>query len=395
MKTPFDILDPLCYITSMTQTLIRNYEYRIYPNATQRRVLFNTLRVCKDLYNACLERRKTLYETTGKGMGVYTQIKERATYGIDLSSVYSQVTQNVCARVDNAFKGFFRRVKHGEKPGYPRFKSLARYDSFTYPQSGFKILDKHVVLSKIGTVKIKKHRELPEGSKIKTCTVRKNCLNQWFVVLSIEIPTEVVNTTGNDVVGIDVGCESFLTLSTGEKLEHPHLYKKFEKRLANAQAKYAKLKQRPKVDKAKRKAKYRKNKLYTKVKNQRKDFLHKLSRELVNRFDTLYVEDLNIKGMLKDNWRNLNKSICDSGWGYFIQYLAYKAEEAGKKVVKVNPAYTSQICSGCGYMVKKELSVRRHKCPSCGLDIDRDVNAAINILSFGTKLSNENVGKSL
>ena len=165
--------------------------------------------------------------------------------------------------------------------------------------------------------------------------------------------------------------------------------------LAEAQAKYDKLKQRPKVDKAKRKAQYRKNKLYTKVKNQRKDFLHKLSKKLTKQYDVFYVEDLNIKGILKDNWRNLNKSICDSGWGYFIQYLTYKAEEAGKKVVKVNPAYTSQICSGCGYMVKKELSVRRHKCPNCGLDIDRDVNAAINILSFGTKLSNGNVGKSL
>ena len=134
----------------MAQTL-RNYEYRIYPNKTQRIVLFDTLRVCKDLYNACLERRKTLYETTSKGMSVYTQIKEKHTYSVDISSVYSRVTQNVCDRVDNAFKGFFRRVKCGDEPGYPRFKSLNRYDSFTYSQSGFKVLDKHVVLSKIGT----------------------------------------------------------------------------------------------------------------------------------------------------------------------------------------------------------------------------------------------------
>lgn len=379
----------------MTQTLVRNYEYRIYPNATQRQALFDTLRVCKDLYNACLERRKTLYTTTGEGISVYSQIKERNTYGVDLSSVYSQVTQNVCARVDNAFKGFFRRVKHGETPGYPRFKSLARYDSFTYPQNGFKILDKHVYLSKVGTIKLKKHRELPEGSKIKTCTVKKNCLNQWFIVLSIEVLIEAAEATGNDAVGIDVGCESFLTLSTGEKFEHPHFYKKTEKRLAKASSKYDKLKECSRTDKAKRRAKYRKNKLDTKVKNQRKDFLHKLSKKLTQQYDVFYVEDLNIRGMLKDNYRNLNKSICDSGWGCFIQYLTYKAEEAGKKVVKVNPAYTSQICSGCGYMVKKELSVRRHRCPHCGLDIDRDHNAALNILSFGTKLSKGNLGRSL
>lgn len=378
----------------MTQTL-RNYEYRIYPNKTQRIALFDTLRVCRDLYNACLERRKTLYETTSKSMGVYTQIQERNTYGVDLSSVYSQVTQNVCARVDNAFKGFFRRVKSGEKPGYPRFKSLSRYDSFTYPQSGFKVLDKHVALSKIGTIKMKKHRELPKGSKIKTCTVKRNCLNQWFIVLSIEVPLQPPVVASDNAVGIDVGCESFLTLSNGEKIEHPHFYKKSEKRLAKATSRYDKLKKLPRDNKTKRKAKYRKNKLNVKVSNQRKDFLHKLSRKLVQRFDTLYVEDLNIKGMTKDNYRNLNKSICDSGWGYFFQYLTYKAEEAGKKVVKVNPAYTSQICSGCGYMVKKELSVRRHRCPQCGLDVDRDHNAALNILSFGTKLSKGNLGRSL
>ena len=193
----------------MAQTL-RNYEYRIYPNKTQRVALFDTLRVCKDLYNACLERRKTLYEATGKSIGVYTQIQERHTYGVDLSSVYSQVTQNVCARVDNAFKGFFRRVQCGEKPGFPRFKSLNRYDSFTYPQGGFKVLDKHVVLSKVGTIKLKKHRELPEGSKAKTCTVKKNCLNQWFIVLSIEVPLEPPVVTSDNVVELMWGASPFL-----------------------------------------------------------------------------------------------------------------------------------------------------------------------------------------
>ena len=378
----------------MAQTL-RNYEYRIYPNKTQRIVLFDTLRVCKDLYNACLERRKTLYETTSKGMSVYTQIKEKHTYSVDISSVYSRVTQNVCDRVDNAFKGFFRRVKCGDEPGYPRFKSLNRYDSFTYSQSGFKVLDKHVVLSKIGKIKLRKHRELPVGSKIKTCTVKRNCLNQWFIVLSIEVPLEPPVVTSDNAVGIDVGCESFLTLSSGEKIEHPHFYRKSEKRLAKAEAKYERLKRLPRDNKAKRKAKYRKNRLDVKVRNQRKDFLHKLSIKLVQRFDTLYVEDLNIKGMTRNNYRNLNKSICDSGWGYFFQYLTYKAEEAGKKVVKVNPAYTSQICSNCGHMVKKALSVRVHVCPQCGLTLDRDQNAALNILSFGTKLSKGNLGRSL
>lgn len=374
----------------------RNYEYRIYPNKVQKEALLNTLRVCKDLHNACIERRKTLYEEEGRGLNVYAQIKERNTYGIDLSSVYSQVTQHVCSRVDNAFKAFFRRLKTGDKPGYPRFKSFHRYNSFTYPQSGFKLLDKKVQLSKIGTVKAIKHRDMPEGSKTKTCTVKRNQLGQWFVVFSIEIPFDTPVVLPKTSVGADVGCESYLTLSTGETFEHPHFYRKSEKLLAKAQSKYDKLKSRSKDDKAKLKARRKKNRLEIKVSNQRKDFLHKLSRRIVSSYDTIYVEDLNIKGMLEDNYRNLNKSICDSGWGYFMQYLSYKAEEAGKKVVKVNPAYTSQICSSCGYMVKKDLSVRRHKCPNCGLDIGRDHNAAINILSFGTKLSRgSSVGRSL
>lgn len=388
----------------MPKEITKNFEFRTYPNKSQKRSIETSLEVCKDLYNAALEEKIRAYKEEATNLSAFDLINRRkeiaAAKGIDISILYSQVSYNVCQRVDNAFTQFYRRCKRkakGDKPGFPRFKSSSRYNSFTYPQQGFRFVDdNHFYLSKIGTVKIIKHRDLPAGAKVKTCTVKRNALGQYFVVLSVVYSLKVPETAYISSVGIDVGCEKFVTLSTGEKIAHPHFYRQTEKELAKAQSRLDKLKARKNNDKQKLKAKRLKNKLETKIKNQRQDFLHKTARKLVNSsFGTFYVEDLNIKGMTKDNYRNLNKSILDSGWGNFLELLTYKAEDAGKKVVKVNPAYTSQICSGCGWMVNKDLSVRQHACPRCGLSIDRDVNAAINILSFGTKLSGSNTGRSL
>ena len=388
----------------MTKETTKNFEFRLYPNKSQKKAIEASLEACKDLYNAVLEEKIRAYKEDDTNLNAFDLINRRkelaAKKNIDISILYSQVSYNVCQRVDNAFTQFYRRCKRkakDDKPGFPRFKSSSRYNSFTYPQQGFKFVDdKHFYLSKIGTVKIVKHRELPAGAKVKTCTVKRNALGQIFVVLSVVYSVEVPKTSCSGLVGIDVGCEKFATLSTGEKIAHPHFYRQTESKLAKAQSRWDKLKTRRNDDKQKIKAKRHKNKLDVKVANQRKYFLHKTSRSLVNReFGTFYVEDLNIKGMTKDNYRNLNKSILDSGWGNFLDMLTYKAEEAGKKVVRVNPAYTSQICSGCGWMVKKSLSVRQHECPHCGLSIDRDVNAALNILSFGTKLSGSDTGRSL
>lgn len=366
--------------------MIRTYKYRLKPNKTQEQALVNTLNKCCSLYNKCLEDRKLLWETQKESLSCFSQIKKISTYNLDLSNVYSQVLQNVVARVDNAYKGFFRRLKAGDKPGYPRFKSHNRYDSFCYPQTGFKLIDNKLKLSKIGVIPVRLHRNIPKDAVIKTCTIKRDIMNRWFVSFSLELPDVKFTCNNGKAIGIDVGCKSFVTFSNGSKIQHPHYYKQSLDKLSKLQSRVDNLKN--KKSKRYRKVKHTLNKLQLKIANQRNNFQHQLSKQIVDTYSTIFVEDLNIKGMTENNYRNLNKSIMDSGWGYFLDMLSYKAEEAGKRVVKVNPAYTSQICSNCGTMVKKELSVRLHSCPTCKIELDRDVNAAINILSFGTKLLN-------
>lgn len=364
---------------------MKTYKYRIYPNRTQEKKLVQTLDVCKNLYNKCLEERINLYKNELKSITAYEQMRKTDNYDIkELKEVHSQVLQHVILKLDNSFKGFFRRVKSGDKPGFPRFKSSYRFNGFCYPQSGFKLCDdKHLKLSKIGIIKIKLHRN-PDG-KIKNLTIKRNALGHWFASFVIDEKIDIQKVEIKSSIGIDLGCKSFATLSDGDTVEHPHYYQQSESRLSEIQSKYYKIKMRPFDDKKKIKVKKQLNKIHDKIRNQRMDFLHKLSTRFVNKYDLICIEDLNIKGMTENNFRNLNKSIMDSGWNQFSQYLAYKAENAGKHVVKVNPAYTSQICSSCGIIIKKELSERVHRC-SCGFEADRDINAAINILSFGTKL---------
>ena len=365
---------------------MKSFKYRIYPNKHQEAKLIETLSVNRQLYNACLNQKIELYKKDKTFISAYDQFKYMKSFNIEnIDSVYSQVLQSTVMKLENSFKQFFTRVKHGDKPGFPRFKSVDRYNSFTYTQSGFKLNDdKHLKLSKIGIIKIKLHR--PMESTIKTCTVIKNALNQWYICFTVETPpVKKSKVTLKNKVGIDLGCKTFAALSNGIKIEHPHYYRQSEEKLASIQSKYSSLKERPKEDKKKIKVKHQLNKVHEKIKNQRTDFLHKLSTKLVHEYGIIYIEDLNIKKMTRDSYKNLNKSILDSGWNQFIEFLMYKVEETGTQVIKVNPAYTSQICSSCGSIQEKDLSTRIHSC-SCGCVLDRDVNAAINILSFGTKL---------
>lgn len=372
---------------------MKTYKYRIYPNKTQVKLLDGILSVCQRLYNICLRQRIDAYKDKGESISAFTQINQTKVLAtendLDLSIAHSQTIQDVVLRLDNSFKSFFRRCKAGEKPGFPRFKSLDRFRSFTYPQaSAFGVRESNIRLSKVGVVKLVKHRPLPEGA-LKTCTVKKDAIGRWFVCLVVDTPpppSPKEQSPDDLVVGMDLGCEKFCVLSDGTKVEHPRYYRASQEKLAKAQRRYEKVKYLPKGNPTKARRKHAMLKVHTKVNDQRNDFLHKLSRTLVNIYDTLYIEDLDIKRMTEDNYRSLNKSILDSGWGGFKEMLTYKAEDAGKRVIPVNPAYSSQICSGCGVMVRKGLSVRVHECPSCSLRIDRDLNAAINIKSFGTKL---------
>ena len=356
--------------------MLRTFRYRLYPTPRQEATLVEHLRLCQRLYNAALEQRITRYNQHRLSPGKAEQQKELPALKLafpEYRSVHSQVLQNVLLRLDRAFDGFFRRLTSGsavaDRAGFPRFKSAERYDSITYPQSGFRLTDdfRRIDLSKIGLVRVKVHRRIPEEGRIKTCTIRRSG-RQWYVSLSVELP-EIVSSVASDrpAIGIDLGLERFATYSDGTQIENPRWLRRNEERLKTYQR-----------NGAKKKA----SRLHRKIASQRSDFLHKLSRTIVSKFGLIAVEDLNIRQMIGDNRLKLQKSIHDAGWGGFIWMLVYKAAEAGTQMVKVNPRGTSQRCSGCGTMVEKELSCREHRC-GCGLVLDRDHNAARNILSLG------------
>lgn len=361
----------------------KTFKYRLFPSHKQTATLEQALNGCRYLYNHLLEQRKESWKAEKKSLSGYDQsnsLKQLKAEQVFLKNIHSQVLQNVTQRVDLAFQSFFRRVRRGEKPGYPRFRGADRYDSFTYPQSGFKLLKNVVQLSKIGGVKIKLHR--PVEGRIKTCTVRRTPTGKWFVTFVCAIDHKPVEQPIEPPVGIDMGLESFATLSNSEKVENPRFFRKEEKVLAKAQRK---LSAQEKASKARKKAHKVVAHVHERINWKRHNFAHQESRKLVNRFNAICVEDLSINDMKKDNFRSMNKSIGDAAWRMFLDCLRYKAEWAGTHYIEVNPAYTSQTCNRCHNRHKLKLSDRVYHCPVCSLSLDRDVNAAINILGLGMK----------
>lgn len=359
--------------------MLTAYKFRMYPNKQQEAMLDVTLETCRHLYNTALADRKNCYELEGISRNYFDQqatLTDERKEG-HWKGVFSQVSQDVLRRVDKAFKAFFRRVKAGENPGYPRFKGRGWYKSFTYPQAGFKIEGTKLTLSKIGSIRIFKHREI-EG-KIKTCTVRKDHLGHWFTTLVAEIP-DPVPVEPQTAIGVDVGLKQLITLSNGASVSYPRYYIQEQQKLAVAQRDMSRKK---KGSANRRKARLKVVTISQHVQNLRDNFLHLVSRELVDNFDIIVFENLNINGMLKNH--KLAKHIQDHSWGKLIQFTQGKAAKAGKSVELVDAAYTSQKCSICGKLVPKTLADRVHKCPYCGLSIDRDLNAAVNIVTLGLR----------
>ncbi len=288
--------------------------------------------------------------------------------------------QNVQVRVDLAFKAFFRRVKQGQTPGYPRFKARGRYDSITYPQPGtaFKLRSGFVELSKIGKVKIQQHRAI-EGTP-KTCTVSKTTTGKWFVSFACEVESKPKPDRKFKAVGIDLGVRTLCTLSNGEEVQPPRFLMQDEKILAKAQRK---LSAADKGSKLRKKCKKVVAHVHEKIKNKRNDFCDKLSLSFVQTYSFIAFEDLKIDEMVQKSDCYIEKHILDAAWNQLVSKTQYKAEEAGAVVVLVNPCNTTKTCSQCGMLVPKERSEKVHNCPACGLSIGRDINAAINILRLG------------
>ena len=373
----------------------KSYQYRIYPNRKQEVALEKTLTTCRHTYNNALAERKLNAKLNrlensfdvfpwgySEWINYYDQVKTPKTeYQEEL---YSQVYQNVLKRVERSFQNFYKGA------GYPRFQGRNRYNSFTYPQSGFSIKDNRLTLSKIGSVKIILHREIQ--GKIKTCTIKKD-VDQWYVSFSCEIDISIVPVEIKTKTGIDVGLKSLITFSNGQQTEPPRYLRVSEKRLTREQIHLSKKKKR---SKNRNKQRVIVAKVHRKIRNQRKDFNHKTSTNLVKEYDHIVFEDLQIKNMVQNH--HLAKSILDASWSQLINLTIHKAECAGKFVELVNPNGTSQTCI-CGHRVPKDLSVRVHSCPSCGLVLDRDhVSAMIiknrsstaGIAGIQARLSNPN-----
>src|SRR6266496_6615078 len=373
---PFDICSTLCDNAHMRKM----FQYRLFPNKKQVQKLNETLEECRWLYNHLLGTRKTAYEERGESLSLYQQ---QETFSIlktersSLKAVHSQILQNVAVRVELAFKAFLRRVRaQAEDPGYPRFKGYGRYDSFTFPQSGFSLThDDRVTLSKIGSVRMVYYR--PIKGKVKTCTIRRSSTGKWSVFFSCEVEPERLPECP-EPVGIDVGLKSFATLSTGEEIANPRFFRKEEKALAKVQRKHSKLAKGTAERRKHRKAVAR---VHERIKFRRDNFTHQESKQIVDRFGIICVEDLHVNSMTHNH--GLAKSIADASWSEFFSKLSNKAEEAGRQLVKVNPAYTSQDCSRCHHRQKMPLSERTYHCPCCLLSIDRDLNAALNMCGLG------------
>ncbi len=366
---------------------MKTFKYRLQPSKSQRTKLIQTLELCRWVYNETLATRKNAWEQEKKSLSLYDTNKLLTIWKqqhLELKGVFSQVLQNVQERVDLAFKAFFRRVKAGEKAGYPRFRGYGWYDSFTFKQFGFELLDTNAArqrkcnglfLSKIGVVKIIRHR--PIEGRIKTLTIQRDAVGNWYACFACEVETKPLPFS-EAAVGIDMGLECFAKFSYGDGIDNPRFFRRDQKELAKAQRKLSKA-EKDTHERAKRRKAVQH--IHQRIANRRRDFAHQKSHELVNTFGFMAFEDLRIKNMLRNH--RLAKSISDAAWNQLIAYTTYKAENAGRVVVLVEPRDTSKKCSCCGTVVEKSLDVRVHACPECGLIMDRDQNAAINILRLG------------
>lgn len=411
-----DILIDIVYNNDMKDVnqnkklLMRSYKYRLYPTKEQADRLQWILDRCRELYNAALQEREEAWKYAQKSVKYNDQQNDlpeiKRSIRPEYQEINAHVLTNVLNRLDKAFQAFFRRVKRGENPGFPRFQSYGRYDSFTYPDTkGLHVKynadstkkNGKLTLSKFGMVNICLHRQV-QGA-IKTITIKREG-ERWYAIFSCEIEQEVQYHPSEEAIGIDLGLLHFATLSTGETIGNPRYLRKAEHNLKRLQQSLSRKKRGSNRRKKAVKAVVR---AYRGVGSRRRAFLHKASRDLVSKYQTIVFEDLAVANLVKrpkpkqdektgqylpngaSAKAGLNKSINDAAWSQFVRMCIYKAAWAGGKVVQVDPKYTSQKCSGCGAIAKKALSERWHSC-SCGCELDRDHNAAINILWLGLQV---------
>jgi putative transposase len=350
------------------------YRMRLYPTKTQGNDLTATLDVCRRFYNGLLDERKVGYENghTVTKTEQLRRVKELKSVGLPLF-VHSHVLQVVAADLDKAFQNFFRRVKSGDTPGYPRYKGRDRFDSFGLKEfgNGFRLDGRRLEISGIGRIAVRWHRELP--ADVKTVRITRRA-GKWYACFACAVEGEPLPQTGESV-GIDVGISHLLATSDGGFVDNPRWYRAGQKDLRRVQRSVSR---KQKGGRNRRKTVLQLQRHHERVKNRRKDFLNKVAHRLISRYDLIALEDLRIKNMVRN--KHLSKRILDAGWAYLAQRLEGKAESAGRRVEFVPAAYTSKTCSACGAVFENlTLSDRWVSCV-CGLSLDRDHNAAKNIL---------------
>lgn len=364
----------------MVDALIRTFRYPLRPTAAQEATLDAWRRQCCDLYNAALQERRDAWRKQRVSRNYYHQqsgLTEWRQSDPDGAAVPVWVQRSALRRVDLAFKAFFRRVKAGQTPGFPRFKSKKRYSSFSIDGNldAIRVDGSRVALPKIGPVKFHQYR--PLRGRVLRVTVRCDATGKWWIAFTCDLGAAPEKVAPVSIVGIDVGLKSLAVTSDGAVVDNPRHAAKAAAKLARAQRVAAR---RRRGSKSKRRAAIAVAKCYARVKNQRLDHARKAAAWLVSRYDVIAYEDLNIAGLGRSA---LSGHIQNAGWGILLHAIACKAESAGKHVVAVDPRHTSQTCSGCGVLVPKDLSVRVHDCPHCGLRMDRDHNAARNVMALG------------
>jgi putative transposase len=363
---------------------MRTYEFRLYPTRDQRRRLEQCLYESRQLYNQMLDCEKQHYQETGVFLSKYDLTTRFKNHGG--AFVPATTVQCLADRLAKALRAF---LKHKvDRWGFPRFKSGNQWHSIQLRQFG-KSRDvwldgRHLrVPGKLGTtIKIKRHRELIGTPK--TCYLVKRADGYWYALIVCELPvSEDVLHPADDrpSVGIDVGLKVFLADSEGQTIENPRFFRTSQ---ATLRRKQRRLCARKKGSQRRRKMARSVAQTHLKIERQRRDFHFKAAKRYADAYRTIVVEDLNIGGLARSR---LSKSILDAGWGAFLDILSDKAASAGGHVIRINPRFTTQRCSRCGVHVKKSLSVRTHRCPSCGYVVDRDVNAAQNILQAGARPS--------
>ena len=369
------------------QAVHKTYKEKLRPTPAHARAPQDVLWRCRELYNVALEQRITAWRRRHVSVSRYGQEAElkdiRAEFP-EYAAIHSHSLQDVLARLDKTYQAFFLRLKRGEKVGFPRYKGRNRYHRFTFKEYGNgALLDTGVlVLSKIGRIRV--HWSRPIEGTPKTVTISKE-VDGWYMAVSCgTVPIHPPPPTGQETA-IDLGLESFATLANGQHISTPSYYRKAAAYLRRCQRRVSR---RQKGSRRRRKAVMLLAKAHQHIARQRRDFHHKEARKLVQAYNVIYHEDLRVRNMVQNH--HLAKSISDAGWSAFLIILTFKAARAGKRVVAVNPAFTSQACSGpgCGVIVQKGLSVRWHSCPECGVSLHRDHIAALNILRLGQEQRN-------